>query len=388
MIARAITNIETAALEKRNKMNALTDRLEALDLSVEESDESDVDERSSVSLSPKAPRSASKKREQTPLDEILARSTLTPKIKSVSANALNAERAGLRLKSALLAIRSRPLANISVIPKPVDPAKLEQGLSVTIRLPPRMASPKLEPSSSFTAAGKTLSFTSVVNTHNPFGGGKFGQGAVLNFTIPEKVDLPAWDLPIEGDEEQSGDSSRRRSGGRGGGGSGRSRHSPSVRLSTHSPSSSPETQKSNINGVSASPTPAPKFDWGFGDLAKPRSSVINPPGFVSLLDYKPTFSASAPKATNSTTPADLVCLPTSLKTGAPAPGTDASTLSEDESGEDEDSRQKHLEEELEDALEDGFDDEEEASSHDNGTWEEDDQGDWDGQGRDSNDNKT
>jgi len=62
---------------------------------------------------------------------------------------------------------------------------------------------------------------------------------------------------------------------------------------------------------------------------------------------------------------------------------------EDESGEDEDSRQKNLEEELEDALDDDFDEEqEEETSHDDGPWEEDGEDDWDRQGDNSDDDKT
>lgn len=283
-------------------MNALTDRLEVLDISVEDSDESEIHGQSSVSPSPKISKSAAQKiREQTPLDEVLARPTLTPKIKSVSANALNAERAALRLKSALLTIRSRPLLNSSVIPKPVDPAQLEEGLDVsfaTIHLPPRAAAPGSEPDPGSATAGKTISFTSVMNASSPFGAGQLGQGAILNFKIPEKVDLPAWDRPTEADEEQSSDSSRRRSSGRG---TGRPRHSPSVRLSSHSPASSPEAPRTITANVSASPTPAaPKFDWGFGDLARTQGSVVNPPGFVSLLDYKPAVATSASTAGSST----------------------------------------------------------------------------------------
>ena len=490
-------------------MNALTDRLEALDLSVEDSDESGEDERSSFSPSPKMSKSAAKKaREQTPLDEILARPTLTPKIKSVSANALNAERAGLRLKSALLTIRSQPLTNTSVVPKPVDRAKLEQSLSVsfaTIHLPPRTASPKPERSASLTATSKTRSFTSVVNANSPFGTGKFGQGTVLNFTIPEKVELPTWDPPAEADEEQSGDNSRRRSSSRGGG---RSRHSPSVRLSSQSPSTSPETQKTITSGVFGSPAPtAPKFDWGFEDLAKAQSSVAKPPGFISLLDYQTTgsnppdrakqtisaglstsfktgtqsgtsanasalsnvFTRSSPNTlqdklipktpsppipsvpspvTNSSQPSFSTShasgsafsssgiLPRSASRGqSPKPeiqGQPSTTANqspfasnsffgsgvrggnllsrlgppldqpeelenqgfleplseEDESGEDEDSRQKHLEEELEDALDNSFDEEQEETSHDDGPWEEDGEDDWDRQGDNSDDDKT
>jgi hypothetical protein len=61
---------------------------------------------------------------------------------------------------------------------------------------------------------------------------------------------------------------------------------------------------------------------------------------------------------------------------------------EDEFEEDEDSRQKHLEEELEDALDGGFDEEQEETSHDDGPWEGDGEDDWDGQGDHSDDDKT
>jgi len=61
---------------------------------------------------------------------------------------------------------------------------------------------------------------------------------------------------------------------------------------------------------------------------------------------------------------------------------------ESEEDEDEDSRQKHLEEELEDALVGGFDEEQEETSHDDGPWEEDGEDDWDGQGDNSDDDKT
>ncbi|KAF9519989.1 hypothetical protein BS47DRAFT_1264915, partial [Hydnum rufescens UP504] len=86
VIARAIANIETGALEKRNQMNALTERIEALDL--DESVESPPSE--PVEIKDKGKGRFS--RERTPLGDVLARSTITPRVTSATAAALNAER--------------------------------------------------------------------------------------------------------------------------------------------------------------------------------------------------------------------------------------------------------------------------------------------------------
>lgn len=65
-------------------------------------------------------RDKARTRDGTPLHEILARSSITPRVTSASAAALNAERCAAKLKAALLQARKQPLKNISALLKPAD----------------------------------------------------------------------------------------------------------------------------------------------------------------------------------------------------------------------------------------------------------------------------
>ncbi|KAF8340014.1 uncharacterized protein EI90DRAFT_3038800 [Cantharellus anzutake] len=127
VISRAISNIEAGALARRDQMNALSERLDAV-FSDDEGDENLTE-----FLPPKSVRgkgSRADERGDTPLQEILARSTITPRVAAATAAALNAERSSARIKQALLSVRKEPSITTFVIPKVVESSKFNAPLSI------------------------------------------------------------------------------------------------------------------------------------------------------------------------------------------------------------------------------------------------------------------